>query len=313
MDRTIQLTHGRKSKSFPADQNIGSVITSLFSEVDPSIEVKVDPIVNPVGEEHRYMANMTPMEYIKELLKIAKSPKGVSKFIWVTDIDETGKTRVQIRADNPGPVVNKQYIVGRQRMGEMLEFVPQVLGSVLLTLGGGRADAVSIDPQTGSARRVTSTQDEVGPTHADKSVFNTPTVPNAVHELPFSNIDDAKGYTSEFRARADDNMNNATALILGDPTLKPFDQIDVIVLKSSVPGTISSISDKDIVHTSGVYRIYSIEHTIAPGMFRSALELYRESSFIGVKENEQRLPVSLRPDKNDVIRVQVEPIDPNNG
>jgi hypothetical protein len=62
------------------------------------------------------------------------------------------------------------------------------------------------------------------------------------------------------------------------------------VLKSNAPGEdTEAITDRSIVHTSGIYRIDEAEHIISAGMFRTNLNLYRESGFFGAGELGRRL------------------------
>lgn len=305
-DKNVLLSQERKVTPFKANERISDVIKKLYRNIDPSIVVEIDPIKQEIGEEHRWMSNLTTLEYIRELLKIASSPTGSSKYISITDVDEQGRTVVRIKADNPHTNVVGQYFVGRERRGEMIEFTPEVMGSLLLSLGGGRADAVSVSGKTGSARRISSVQEEVGFDHGDKRIHKTPDSPAGVHEVPYENIEHTKGVASQYRAMADNHMFSATAVLLGNTSLKPFQQIDVVVLKSSSPGSTQSLSDQSIVHVSGVYIIDTVEHTISAGSFRTLLELRRSAGFIGENENLARLPTSLQSHKTDEILVTPE-------
>lgn len=309
VDRTIQLSQVSKSIAFKANTPISDVIKQIFNIIDPSIEVEIDPIKQVLGEEYRWMNNLSPLEYLKEILRVAKSVKGTSNYIMLTELDETGRTKVKIKADNAHSTVVRKYFMGRDRAGQMIEFSPQVLGSVLLTMGGGRADAVSVDPKTGSAQKVTSTQEENKTGLADKAVLETPKKPTKTHEVPVSDKDSAEGVASEARSRVDNHMNNATAVVWGDPNIKAFDQIDVVVLKSDVPGVVKDISDKYIVRTSGTYVVKSVEHIIQAGLFRTMLELYRESSFVGNGPAQLRLPTSLRTKANEEVVTVPKVID----
>ena len=329
VDKNIKLSEKRRTKSFPTNWSISRVITEIYKDIDPKVKVVFepgfvgplqqgqealfDPLQQKVGEEFRWFNNLSPLEYIRELLKIAKSATGSSNYIMVTDLDDQGTTIVRIIADNPGTTVVRQYFVGREREGQMIEFSPQVLGSVLLSLGGGRADGISVNTETGSAQKVTSTQDEVGANLANKHVNKTPLSPSGIHELPYSDRKAVGGYTSQYRSRADDYMNNATAVVLGDPNLRPFDQIDVYVLKSNVPGVINEVSDNALVHTSGTYRLSSVDHIISAGTFRTSLEMYRESSNIGNSDFLARIPTSLRTGITEELTIRPSIIDPVNG
>jgi hypothetical protein len=300
LDRSVILSYARLQKAFPPTTRLDSVLKQVIEASDPRLEAKIETMEQVIGEEHNRMHNQTAMEYISHLLMIAKGKgrlqDGVptnSDFVMRTEPGEAGKTRVVISSDTPRRTVVENYVVGRERQGEMLEFTPQLLGSVVLSLGGGKQVGASVDPESKNVRKVTSTHLEDQPRVGDVTVHPVPEQPTQFHELPFTALADVEGFTKGARAAIDKNQFPATAVVRGDTRLKPLDQINVIVLKSNSPGVVDRVTDRSIVHVSGVYRIDTVEHLISAGIFRTNLTLYRESGFVGAGELGIRLAINL--------------------
>lgn len=313
VDKSVVLSYSRLQKAFAPNTRIDQVIKQVIEGSDPNLEAVVETMEQPIGSEHNRMENLTAVEYVHHLLRIAKGrgllQDGVptnSDFVMRTEAGEAGKTRVIISSDTPRRSVVRNYVVGRERMGQMIEFSPQVLGSIVLSLGGGKQQGASVDPESKNVRHVTSTSLEDQPATGDVTVHRVPDAPQQFHELPFSALADVEGFTKGSRASLDKHQFPATAVVWGDTGLKPLDQIHVTVLKSNVPGVVESTTDRSIVHVSGVYRIQEVEHLIAAGMFRTNLILYRESGFIGAGEVRARLNIDVEARKQfDAVKAKV--------
>ena len=302
VDKGVVLSYSRLGLHFPSTHRIDQVIKSAIESSDPDLEAVVETMSQQVGTEHNQMYDLSTMEYVQHLLSIAKGKGSVqdgvptnSDFVMRTEAGDSGKTRIVISSDVPRRSVVANYVVGREVMGEMIEFSPQVMGSIILSLGGGKQVGIGVDPETKSVRKVMSTHLEDQPRTGDVTVHPVSAQPNQYHQLPFSSLADIEGFTKGNRATIDKNQFPATAVVLGNPLLKPLDQINVVVLKSNASGAVDQVTDRSLATTSGVYRILEVEHIISAGMFRSNLTLYRESGFIGAGELGIRLAINLDP------------------
>jgi hypothetical protein len=309
VDAGVSLSYARSTGAFTATDRIDDVIKRVIELANPNLEVEIDSIDQKVGK-HNIMENRTVSEYVNHLLKIAKGASG-SNFIIRTEAGSSPeKTKIVIRADIAQKTVIRTYTIGRERMGTMFEFNPSAVGSVILSLGGGKASGASVDPLTKKVTKVTSTHLEDQPKTAEKTVNAVPIADVGFSELPFSELADVQGFVRGSREAIDSHQFSATAVVLGDPGLTPQQQISVRVLKSNVPGSdTEAITDRSLVHTSGIYRIDEAEHIISAGMFRTNLNLYRESGYFGAGELGQRLKAVFSSAVSDVDSATTKVVD----
>lgn len=309
VDAGVSLSYSRSSRAFPVTQRIDSVIKQVIEAVNPNFEVEVDPIEQAVGDEHNKMENRTVTEYVNHLLDVAKGSgiSGSSNFIIRTERGTSAeKTKILVKADVPQKTVIRNYIIGRERKGQMFEFNPSAVGSVILSLGGGRASGAAVNPLTKQVTKVTSTHLDDQPRTAETTMNEVPKEDTGFSELPFSALADVQGFVKGNREAIDSHQFNATAVVFGDPGLIPQQQILVLVLKSNAPGADTErVTDRSVVHTSGVYRIDEAEHIVSAGLFRTNLTLYRESGFFGAGEKGFKLPINLEPTSSDSAGIKV--------
>lgn len=309
VDKTVQMSFERLTRAFGVTQKISSIIRSLISEVD-GVECDVEEMEQVVGPEHNRMENQTRIEYIMHLLEVAKS-QSTSGADFIAKVIPAGPTSVVLKifSDIVQNSASKTFIVGRERQGRMIDFSPSVLGSVLLSMGGGKAIATGVDGKTKNIVKVTTTDNDDLTTHPER-VNPTPNEAQAVYELPLTRPSDIEGFVKGMRGRIDKVAFNATATLLGDTSMEPFKHINIVVLKSNVPGQATRVSDKDVVHVSGYYRIKTVEHIIQPGMFRTLITLYRESGFAGAGKAGKQIPISFDiQDETDLVRKIVNPLE----
>ncbi len=313
LDAAVALSFARLTGAFFPTRRIDDVIKGVIESVDPNFEVEIDPIEQTIGAENNRLENRTAAEYVYHLLKIAKGSGlgGSSNYIIRTERGSTpGKTKILIKTDIPRKHVIRNYVVGREREGTMFEFSPSAVGSVVLSMGGGKASGASVDPKTKKVIKVTSTHLDDLPRTGDVTVNEVPKEDVSFTELPFSDLADVQGFTKGAREEIDSHQYYATAVVLGDPGLTPQQQIHVKVLKSNAPGAeTDAVTDRSVVHTSGVYRIEEAEHIISAGMFRTNLNLHRESGFFGAGEKGARLEILLDAGVPNTVGVRAQNLD----
>lgn len=317
IDQGIRLTSTPKSTTFLPATPISTVIKQVIEEADPSLEAEVDPIPTPVGDGSNRMENRTPMQYIRHLLDISKDAFGGNTFVWlIRPSSVAGRTKVVITSAmaslNKVPV--RRYVYGRDRFGEMLSYRPKLEGAILLALGGGRATGIGIDPRTKTIVKVTSTQNE-DPKLEPKRVHQTPTEDTKIHEVPWGSLDQIEGFVRGQRAKVDYFGYYAEAVVLGDISIQPFDQVEVLVLKTSPGGGVSRADANSVYNfASGIFRVESVEHVITAGTFQTNLTLFKNSGFVGEGEEGQHVSSYFKsPNTNDFgdVIVEVQPLRPS--
>ena len=281
IDELSQLWTGTLTGEFPADATISEAITAVISATSSDYIPEVERIDIPLGEEFRRIeAGTTPLKYIETLLMVANSTRGSAEFVKSIEPGRDGKTIVKIRAKVPDKEISRKYILHREKEGRLISLNVNVPGLQLMGNAGGMVSGTAIDPRSKRVISVTSTQRE-DHREGDRRINNIPDIPTAIYQVPWSQTGLLQGFTKGMRERADSIQYDAQAELYGDAGIVPLMHIMIVVLKSQVPGQVSSISDKSVVSTSGIYRVHSVDHTITAGVFRTHLDLWKNAGLHG--------------------------------
>ena len=291
------------SGSFDPATPISKVIEEVIRNASPLLEPDVEAITMPVGE-HNNIPQMTPYKYIKHLLMIAKSGLAAnSTYTVCIEPALLGKSKVVIRSDGVERETIKKYIFGREKMGTMIDFQVDVNGASYLAAGAGKVFAIAVDPLTKEVILNVSTQGE--DTSSDsKKVLRTPIDPSKVYTVPWNNTDELGGFLQGMRQAADKYTVFCRGVVHGDTELVATKQIAVQILRSNVPGKIASIGDDSLLFTSGVYKLKSVEHIIAAGIFRTQFTGYRNSLAVGAEEALRKTAVEI---SENAVRTSTPP------
>lgn len=289
-DAGFELYTREVSAAFDPETSISKVICDVIEASSPLLIPEVEAITTPVGE-HGMITQMSPYKYIKHLLKIAKSGSQANSTYTVQfQPGPLGKTRVVIRSDGVEDKAIKKYTFGREKMGTMIDFAVDIEGPIYLAAGAAKAAALAVNPQTKQAVVATSTQGE--DTSADeKKVLRTPIDPGKIYTVPWGQPDELSGFLQGLRQQSDKHTVFCRGTVHGDTELEPTKQIVVQVLRSQVPGKVAKVTDSSFVHTSGVYKLDTVEHIIAAGEFRTLFTGYRNSLITGAEDVKKKKEV----------------------
>lgn len=179
----------------------------------------------------------------------------------------------------------REYVYARQQHGTILSFRPQMNGLATSQYGGATIEMASTDSKTGEMITVKldpqkipgmpSTGDQVDQNFvqiaSDQKVTLGRYLPTT--QTNIANIT-AEGVGAMMRARY--MSNQATLIVMGDPSIKPLRNVLVIVLtnKQRVNGTFITVPH----YTSGIWGIMSVRHVIQNGEFITQLSLFRNDA-----------------------------------
>jgi len=190
----------------------------------------------------------------------------------------------------------RQYVFAREHNGVVLSFSPAYDGNAVIFLGGGetRVDGWStLDKGSLISRKLAAGTRKDGSRSlpgivinnaipvpvlqfGDRGVEPAPlgkAIASRAYAVPFDNVEQAEDWALTKWANARSTAWQATASILGDPTILSQDYAEFIVLKD----------DFTPHYVSGVYRVNSIEHVMTQGSFVSNLTMERSTSKVGTK------------------------------
>lgn len=292
-DAGIRLSFEPRNLSFDSTRTISSVISEVM-RLSTGLQVEVAPIPIEIGNEHNRMENRTAAQYVRHLMRIAKSQRGDSSFVFrIVPSDDKSEAKIQLvsEQDSLTRSPSRRYIYGREFDGQMMSFQPRMMGTGLISQGGGRASGFVVDPLRKTVLRLTSTQRD-DPGHNPRKALRNPDTDHLVFELPFSK-EKGEALVRAERERRDRYAYEATASVYGDTGIEPLDNIAITVLKGDT-GQRGQQIDENSIHQfgSGIFRVESVTHTITAGSFTTDLELYRNSGLVGPSPNE--LLVSLQ-------------------
>lgn len=288
------------SHAYDPKTAISDVIADVIQRANPGLDSDVEAITTPVGETHNRIENMTPFAYIQTLLEVASGGPGVeSDYQTVIRPGANGRDVVQITSDKPLHNIVRRYVFGREGQGTMMEFRAGVEGALYTAAGATKAVARAVDSATKQATVRTSTQQE-DTSLARKKINETPNEPGKVYMVPWQTPEQVEGFLQGVRQMMTKHTMWADCVVHGDAGILPLSQVAIIALK---PGT-SEITDKSILFTSGVYRIESVEHIIAAGMFRTLFHVYRDSAPFGAEVAESVANVDLAVKDPGIDRVE---------
>jgi hypothetical protein len=301
MDRSVLLTqHVMETTHFPPAMLISTAIEQTVLEggringkftILPSGSAggPVEASRNVLGNDHNRPGdgNRTPMAYLRHLMGIYRSATTSSKnqLVFIVEADPT-RVNTTIMRFIPWELrstIQRTYVFGRDRLGEMLSFSPKYSGIFVASRGGRRLEGLAVD---GRAKSGVAWGSDPSEDLLEAALTDYPTEPHRVsrvYTLPWTDPDDMEAFIQARRSAAD-LVYDADAAIMGDPYIQPLDQIQINVLSGSGdPGSRTSPIDKLHV-TSGVYTIYGVVHTVAPGSFRTTLSLQRRASSAGTAQ-----------------------------
>jgi hypothetical protein len=286
VDQSNELFVGSHNASFKDDTPISTVIEQVVRKFAPRMDVEIEPMLTKVGV-FKNMEGSSAGQYIKALLQVAAPVTGAAPLfaaLMKPPRAASGRSILHIRTVDPKKP-QRTYVFGRDKEGEMLAFTPSINLRAMSKIAGSRASAVAIDPLTKSWIRTESTQRE-DKTAGPKRSVETPQVPTENQESPLPK-EMAENASKGARANADTAMWQATATIMGDVGLQPYDTIEIIVLKNPPTGQEVDLASKNAIHwaTSGIWTIQQIDHQIEGGQFHSRLTLFRNGGFVGAGED----------------------------
>ncbi len=298
VDAGYELYTKEVSASFDPTTPISAVIESVIRQSSSNLEPDVEAITIPVGK-HAIIPQISPLKYINHLLRIAQSgAKANSTYTVEFEPTLLGKTKMIIRSDGVDEKAIKKYVWGREKMGTLIDYQVDISGATYLASGAARAAAIAVDPLTKNTVQASSTQAEDASTDK-KKVLRTPIDPTKVYTVPWSNSDELSGFLQGVRQDADKNSVHCRGVVHGDTDLRPVKQIVVQVLRSNPLGTVNPINDNSLLLTSGVWKLYSVEHIITAGTFRTLFTGYRNSLASGAELSIKTQSVDLS--QNDTV------------
>jgi hypothetical protein len=280
-DKTASLMSAQISRAFLPMETISSVIEQII--IDAGLYPVVSEIPIPVGDLCR-IENMTPLAYIEELLRIARSASGASNYIVSSRTLPMGVEVVYVQPAFPTKpnAAIATYVYGRDRTGEMMSFTPRMNNKLLTLFGGGRCTATVVDPITKRLVRLTTTQAEDVVMQPKRSIA-TPLQASLVVESPYDPTT-ALAQAAAYRQTADSMQYSGAATVVGNTSLVPAEYINIVVLKGGTSfDTVRTLSVNDLqLFASGTWQMWEVTHQIdSSSGYHTQLELRRMSGFVG--------------------------------
>lgn len=258
--RDAQQVYSRSWKS----KKVSEIIADIFNTSQWNLDVE-----ETSGRITIEQQNVTNAFFIENVLK----PKAKSA--------RTGQAGYEFRCEGSTIVfrtpdyeqgIIRRYIYGRTANSEVLSFSPQFNGYMMLASGGGDIRVEGYDvmtkqpvvqnininnsgPRIAQGDRTITTEDQGGST-------------GRMYTLPYDDPKQVEAWANWKLAKARTLTWRASMQIMGDPTLVVGDLIEVMIQKS----------DGDVHYTSGVYRIYRVNHSITRGSYVTNLELGTDGS-----------------------------------
>lgn len=305
MDQGFQLSVSPSTRGFDANEPISSVIEQVIEEI-PGLVANVEPILYPVGEQNCRIENRTRMQYIMDLLDIARGTDSRNNFVVTSTVLPSGVTQVNVTQNKERDEISKRYIFGRERVGEMIQFAPKYQGIIMSRLGADRAEAIGYDPVKKTYVKATSDKTEDKST-APKDITDVPLTPFQIWEVPYKNLGDVEAYVRGRRETANFAGWPAEATIYGDTSLLPQQQVQVLVLMGNPRN--EEIQVKHYHNTSGVYLVQGVIHTIYEGVFRTGLEMIRHRGYLGHEAGGLIVSSISNPISAGKVRIDAERIE----
>lgn len=295
-DKTVSLDEAPDYSSFTPTTTVYDAITSLITNA------KFVPVVDPglrkvmVGQEFGYCGR-APMLYIRDLLNnIAQNHAGMANYlIFIKNSSIAGNVEVHVQPSGDPAEPKRVYVYGRDRTGPMLSFTPQMNKNLILSFGGGRSSAITVDPQTKRILITGSTQAE-DPSSGPYKSIKTPTLPSIVLESPFT-PQQTQALAAVVRQGADSVQYEGDALIVGDTELFPMDYVDILVLKGGASfSKVQTLTPNDIHwFSSGRWMLRKVTHQIsAEQSFQTNLHMTRFGGFVGEGVAGFQVPVKFQ-------------------
>lgn len=229
----------------------------------------------PITQHLNLGNNMSVLAYIQHLLRFAPD----LTMYTVPDGNDTLLVIDSLRAVVQD--VQAEYTFGREANGRMMSFTAQYMGQMLRGVGVGRVAGLHIDAETKRAEDIESVATDYPISEAPRR-DETPTLVTRRAEFPAMDRQLIEAATQGWRLGNELLAYTAAATVRGDPTLRIFVPISVLIFKGRIaPG---GIVDSEPHHTSGRYTPFGITHTISAGAFQTALDLRRTASYLGRAE-----------------------------
>lgn len=213
--------------------------------------------------------NISPIKFIKnELLQKAKSAKsGKSGYVlWFEDGNDVPKISFS-PIEYTEPESEYIYKINAEN-SNTISFSADFNGTLYMLSGNGKVKAEFIEEITNEMAKVEGTEeDDEGQITAEEKKSDTSSseqIPN----ISSGGVDEMQDLVKFYRDKTNSESYGASLEILGDPKLKVFQTITVIVITRY----------GRVHHTSGLYMIREIRESIDIGKFTTSLELTRDTS-----------------------------------
>ena len=275
--------------AFPPSTTITEAIRKIVEDVarsrSASPRVKVDIRVSSttqLTDALNKVNNRSLLRYIQDIIKFADS-EGL--FLTYYSHHEEGSWSLVIDQVNPNRPPMRTYVFSRSRTSEMINFRANYNGLLVRAAGGGRSSIIGADGSSFSFTPYKSdAEKEQDQAHAE--FFPREPIDEAASRQTLVSARDQKlieVYERSRRRIADKARYAATADVVGDPGLLPIRNVAVLVPKGAhtLQAQQALFREADYHHSSGIYTVYGITHSISPGVFRSQLTLHRASGGIG--------------------------------
>jgi len=224
----------------------------------------------------------TPIRYIRDLLAYASTDE---LFLTYYMEYKDGAWHLVIDAVKPTAKPQRVYVFSRDRQGEMLNFRPKYSGLLIRGIGGGQVDSVATDSSTLTATpKSSSASTDDDPAHGNYFPRDDEIgAPSRIVALASREQQLIDAYIRSRRRRADLATYPATADIVGDPFIRPIRNVLVIVSKGAhaLQAAQDLFREGDYHHSTGLYTVMQITHSITPGVYRTQLNLQRGSTNVG--------------------------------
>lgn len=226
-------------------------------------------------------------KFILNKLKEAAVSKDTGKSGYVLWFDDKmDKTVINFSSPKYGEP-NKKYVYRMNAENpNIINFSPNFSGTLMLSQGAGEVESRYVDTLSNDLMYTKRTEeDDKDFVKAERKKMDTEGYRNGIITSSATE-DEVNKKLNSLRTRVSEAYG-ATLEILGDPELKVFETIIVIVLTS----------EGYIHHTSGIYLVREIKDSIDSGSFTSTLELTRDTSKVGQVKAEGKKAGSLGPER----------------
>lgn len=249
---------------------ISTIVRRLAEEMGYT-DTEVDDIEETEGTINTWQNNVSNLTFINEyLMPIAKSAKkGTFDYNFLIQ-----NRRLIFRTPNFDVQVARKYVYARDQQSEIIEFSPSFKGYIATEGGLSSPVAVSWDPVS-KKQLVSETsyrdnlKERVGLARTRPPVGGKRQgSPGTSYVLPYDDIKVTEAQLKSYFDAGAKSVVEATATILGDPTIEPLDIIEIIVL----------LPDGKVHYFSGNYLVLNVENIITQGSYVTKLGLVSDGA-----------------------------------